>query len=826
MLFAFWITLILISFPFTGSFSFAEDTEAGRIKRSESTLEAPFRKEYLLLPDNCVFLDRNGEMLRFLPDEKGLRHLWIAGRDIPARVKNAFIAAEDKGFYSHSGLDLFAILRALKDNLLEGRIVSGGSTITQQLVRLLHPRERTYKAKIKEITKSYELERSLSKEEILEQYLNRVPMGNNIMGIGLASRSYFGKEVSELSVAEAAVLASLPKAPEMLNPFGGNREKLLARKNWVLKRMAAQDYLTKEELRKAMDEEIVFRERTFSPHEAPHFVELLIARGKDLPGIHRTTLDLALQRKVEKILLSHQPRLALRGARQAAVLVLHNPTMEVLAYAGSLSYSSRNKGYNNGVIAFRSAGSTFKPFLYALALEQGFTVSSLLEDTLRKYWTPNGNYSPENYDRREYGPVTVRVALGNSLNISAIKMMEALDKEMAYPLLKRVNLVSNPKKKTEDYGLGLAIGNPEVSLERLATAYAIFANGGVYSPLRYIVDEEREASERVFSKEAAFIVTDILSDPSARMITFGNTHPMNFPFKVSLKTGTSTRYRDGWIVGYTPEYTVGVWVGNFEGSQTSRVSGAAGAAPIFKDIMSLLHDDAPPSVYAQPETVVAAEICGISGMKPGPSCRYVTRELYIRGTEPLETCTFHRREIFYHELPSTYAGWLHGKAQRGLEGGYRLRGFSRNLGEVFEDDPTLRSSPEALPGIRVKNQGRAERESGEIISAMSDPKVRYSIGNKVDDDGPRSTSLDGTLSISYPLSKDRFVLGRGDASQLIRFEAISHKPLEYVDWFVDGTHYVRARPPYHAYWNLEKGKHNISAVAPDKRGDSIDIVVE
>jgi len=803
---------------------------------------AAISREDLFLPHNSVFLDRNGAILRFLPDEKGLRHLWVEGEKIPLVVKQAFIAAEDKGFYDHSGFNLLAILRALKTNLLKGRIVSGGSTITQQLVRLLHPRSRTYGAKLKEIVKSAEIERLLSKEEILEQYLNRVPMGNQMIGIGIASRFYFGKEVGELSAAEAALLASLPKAPEMLNPYGPNVEKLLARKNWVLERMASQGYLTKEELKRAIDQEILFRERTPFPHEAPHFVDLLIARGKNRPGAHRTTLDLTLQRRVEKILRSHRSRLALKGAHQAALLVVHNPTMEVLAYAGSISHSPRHQGYNNGVIAFRSAGSTFKPFLYGLALEQGLTVSSLLEDTLRKYRTPNGNYTPENYDRREYGPVTLRSALGNSLNISAIRMMENLDQESAFETLKRSRLVSDSKRGVEYYGLGLAIGNPEVSLERLVSAYAMLANSGLYRPLRYLLDDETEKGERIFSKEVAYILTDILSDPSARMVTFGTASQMSFSFKVALKTGTSTHYRDGWIVGYTPEYTVGVWVGNFEGTSTAKVSGATGAAPIFWEIMNLLHENAPPSEITTPETVIRESICGISGMKPGPSCRYITRELFIKGTEPRETCPFHAGEALYHELPPNYAGWLHAKAQRGLEGAYRLSGFSSRLEEVFREEPPFPPFPEAPAGIRIlsplqkRSEGedeahltwmaldRGNEDGVELLRGEPNRPTHYSIGKM--EDSPRRVGPGRPIAIAYPLPGDRFVLGRGEVPKLIRLEAIASRPLPYVDWFIDGLHFARARPPYHAYWNLERGKHNLTVVSPDRQGESIEIVVE
>ena len=246
-----------------------------------------------------------------------------------------------------------------------------------------------------------------------------------------------------------------------------------------------------------------------------------------------------------------------KGAAQASVIVIHNPSMEVLASVGSLAYSEEDKGYNNGTIAFRSAGSAIKPFIYANAIERGYTVSSLLEDILRRYRTSRGDYSPDNFDKKEYGPVTMRVALGSSLNISAVKMLESMNTEDVYQTLRRINLLNNSAVGEEHYGLGIVIGNLEVSLEKLSSAYAMLANGGVYRHLKYLINDDNGSEDVVFSKETSYMISDILSDPLARMITFGGVQEMNFPFKVSLKTGTSTKYRDGWIIGYTPEYTVG-----------------------------------------------------------------------------------------------------------------------------------------------------------------------------------------------------------------------------------------------------------------------------
>lgn len=756
-------------------------------------------KEDLVLPDNTIFVDRNGELLCFIPDDKGERHLFIPGKEIPEIVKKTFIAAEDQRFYEHPGFDAAAIARAIKENWQAGRIVSGASTITQQTVRLIYPRKRSYKDKFIEILRSIRMELTLSKEEILEQYLNRVPMGNNIIGIELASRRYFGASSKDLTVAKAALLASLPKAPGDLNPYGKNRDDLLARKDWILSKMTELGYLPIHAKEEAIREDLKFDKPAF-PNYAPHLTDLFILRGDDRPGTHKTTIDMEIQRQVDKIVKSHEIRLSYRGANQAAAMVIHNPSMEVLSLVGSLSYGTKNRGFNNGTVAPRSAGSTLKPFVYAQALEEDYNIAWLLEDTLRKYRTPKGDYSPVNFDRKEYGPVTMRTALGNSFNISAIKMLEAVGQERFYELLKQIDLINDPAKTSGDYGLGLVIGNPEVTLEQLVAAYALLANGGMKRPLRYFVaqDQAKGTEERIFSEETVYRLSDILSDPTARLITFGNADAMRYPFKVSIKTGTSTKYRDGWAIGYTPEYTVGIWTGNFEGNPTFNLSGAEGAAPILKDIMEFLYKNKTPSISDMPGGIVTAKICSISGMKPGKYCRYVTSELFIKETEPRKECTFHTKNGQIHELPTAYASWIYDKQRKGLAGNYRLKGDSDELGELLHDE----------------------------VAVASSPSNHYSIGNRDTGIKEMHHDLDNAIRIRYPLPDDHFVMEKGNPDQLIKLEAVSDKPVRYVDWFIDGKPYKRTGAPYHVYWKPEKGRHNITVSTPDNIGDSIRIKVE
>ena len=823
-----------------------------------------------------MFLDRNGRELRFLPDLKGERARWVPLSEIPVTVRNAFIAAEDERFYRHHGFDVVAIMRAAWSNITKKKIVSGASTISQQVVRLADSergmrnsefgindnstekkRTRTYKNKLIEIVRSIKMERMFSKDEILEQYLNRVPMGNNLVGVETAARAYFRTPVKNLSVSEAALLASLPKAPGMLNPYGSGFERLMERRNWVLGRMEVLGLLSHEKCLLAQEKKPLMEKFEFAS-AAPHVVDMLLKQGVAGNRV-RTTIDLGLQTRVQEILASHADRLKYRGATQAAVIVIHNPTMEVLASVGSLEYSEKNDGFNNGVRAFRSAGSALKPFLYALAIESGETVATLLQDTERKYRSREGQYSPLNFDRKEYGPVTMRSALGNSLNLSAVKMLQRMGEERFYDMLVRLDLINRPELGPEHYGLGMAIGNPEVSPEQLATAFAMLANEGVYRPVKYLLGQgsgstvqgpggeektgARSKGSGVRSQElgvrskvkekryillpqTAYIISDILSDPTARALTFNRSRlMMDFPFRVAIKTGTSTFFRDLWAVGYTPDYTVAVWVGNFDGSATKNLSGSSAAVPIFADIMTWLYPQSEPTWFKQPKGLRRVTVCGYSGMKPSTYCDHTLGELFIAGTEPRETCTFHTGKEKRHELSVPFAGWLYDKNSIGSAGRFRLAGFGDDLNTVFQDPLEGAGQPE--PGIHARNISitKSVRTAPEPI----EPKRgnhHYSIGS-VGPDLVESlvASGDAAIKIVYPLDRDRFVLN-GHEKQQIKFQAVLDHPATYVDWFVNGKLYKRTGPPYQAYWPLEAGKFRITAVTPTNVGDAVEVEVE
>ena len=729
-------------------------------------------------PDNRIVSDRSEKPLRWFPDIKGERHIWISLDKISDTTIKAFIAAEDQRFFSHIGIDPAAMVRALKENMVQRKIVSGASTLTQQMIRISYPRNRTYSKKFIEVLRSFRAEGHLSKEEILEVYLNRVPMGNNLTGVEAASRIYFTKPSSSLSLHETALLAALPKAPGTLNPYGNNKEKLKARRNWVLKRMHALGFISLDEKLRAERKPILVSEKVF-PFDAPHFVEML--DQNKVSGNTPTTINLILQKRVEQILNSHRKRLKKQKAMQGSVVVIENKTSNVLALVGSMEHSKTDLGFNNGAISKRSAGSTLKPFLYAKALDEGHSPSDTLEDLKRSYISPQGVYRPVNFNRASYGPVSMREALGNSLNQSAIFLINQIGYENFFETISLLGLNNYKDHDADYYGLGLVIGNLEVQLIQLAAAYATLARGGEFISPRFLKSEPKSFPNRIFSPEASYIITDILSDPSARVLTFGDFFNQKLPFKVALKTGTSTHYRDSWIVGYTHEYTIAIWIGNFDGSPTNGLTGAKGGGPIFIDILNELYPDSFAARFKKPESVISKTVCSYSGSVPNPSCPQTKKELFISGFEPQEKCQYHSNDKKFHSLPSQYTDWVYKRFKNGGEGKYRLAGFSNNLENIFNGSNSL--------------------------------------------DDPSKSGKAG-IKITSPLTEEVYLLDPGKTSYEIRLSAIGNAPTQIVSWYVNGLEIASTSLPHHTTVALMKGAHEITAIGPNNQGHSILISIE
>ncbi|HEX8152541.1 MAG TPA: transglycosylase domain-containing protein, partial [Thermoanaerobaculia bacterium] len=510
-------------------------------------------------------------------------------------------------------------------NVRDARVVEGGSTITQQVAKLLlGSQRRTFAQKARQTVIALRLEHRLSKREILALYLNLAPYGNRISGIARASRSYFGVAPAELTPAQAAYLAALPQRPSAFNPLRDSR-RAMARQQYVLARMHDDGLLDGAALQHVRAERLRF-DSGAKAVVAQHFIERVLASNEDQTLI-RTTLDANLQRQVAGIIAANRTLLLNHGAKSVAVAVLDNATGEWLAWEGSGDYFGQGfGGAIDGVAALRQPGSTLKPFTYALAFERGMSPATVLPDIPSHFATAEEGvvYTPRNYDGRYRGPLRIRAALAGSENVPAVAMLNKLGPASLLRFLHAAGF-RNLDKTADYYGLGLTLGDAEVSLEQLVTAYATLARGGVHIAPRFTTGARNAAHPKaLLAKRTAFLVTDILSDPEAREFIFGSGGSLDFPFPVAVKTGTSQAYRDNWVLGYTREVTVGVWVGNFDRAELRNSTGITGAGPIFNGVMLAavkrargtipVGDQTP--ILDPPADVEHAPVCTLSGARP------------------------------------------------------------------------------------------------------------------------------------------------------------------------------------------------------------------
>ena len=559
-------------------------------------------------PSSAWVLDRHGEVMQETRvDFKRRQGEWVPLSQIARPLQEAVISAEDKRFYQHSGVDGRALIAAIKQNL-RGQSRRGASTLTMQLAGFIDPElasgaRKGVIGKWRQIWRAWKLERALGKPQILEAYLNLAPFRGEIHGVPAATAAFFGKSADTLSNDEALLLAALLPAPQAgleataarACRYGGYAAKSPSCRR--LGALAAQTLLQPSE-QPALD---------WAPHVARR---VLLASGDHVTS----TLDLHLQRRVQGALESQLARLVNEDVEDGAVLVLDNASGEVLAYVGSRPGSSHAQV--DGVQALRQAGSTLKPFLYAQAIGQKIlTAASPLDDSPVSIATPGGQYVPQNYDRHFKGRVTVRTALAGSLNVPAVRTLLLTGIEPFHERLLQLGLPL--KENAEFYGYALALGSPEVSLWSLTNAYRALANGGRYSEAA-LLSGHPGAIRPSIDAAAVFIVNDILADRAARSVTFGLENPLATPFWSAVKTGTSKDMRDNWCVGFSRRYTVGVWVGNFDGRPMRGVSGVTGAAPVWLEVMQALHQGGTGDAPAPPKNVARANNeWFITGTTPG-----------------------------------------------------------------------------------------------------------------------------------------------------------------------------------------------------------------
>lgn len=800
------------------------------------------------VPSTKIY-DCHGRLLYEIIGSHAGKHTPLPLDEIPLYLRQATIATEDASFYTNPGVDAKAILRAIMINLRGGEVLSGGSTITQQLARnvLLPPEERTQRTltrKLRETILAWRLTHTYSKDEILALYLNETYYGNLAYGVEAAAQAYFGKSAAELDLAECALLAGLPQSPALYNPLA-DPEAAKERQAVVLDLMVKHGYIDEAQARLAKEEQLHFASVPF-PIRAPHFVmhvRRLLEDELGLATLERgglrvyTTLDLDMQDTARWIVRRRLDQLSERrgglpdrNVRNAALVALDPWTGEILAMLGSPDYFNRRiDGAVNVALATRQPGSSIKPITYAAAFDprraDPYTPATMVNDVRTAFITRESDpYVPVNYDRLYRGPVLLRQALASSFNLVAVKVLDHVGLEDMTALARRLGITT--LDDSERFGLALTLGGGEMRLLELTAAYAAFANGGHrVEPVAILRVEDSqgnvlrarsetfaqhgpETGKRVLDERVAYLITDILSDDTARISGFGEGSVLKLSRPAAVKTGTTTDWRDNWTIGYTPELAVGVWVGNADNEPMRRVSGVAGAAPIWHDFMEEVLKGRPVQEFVEPEGLVRVEVCSLSGKLPSPHCPHRKTELFIAGTEPREYCTMHRPvridvatgmlatencptgqvvERVYTFLPAEAMEWgrkqgipqspteycpLHGKARiqdtgcRMQEAGYRMQDDHSPLSTLHSPLSIVMTSPDPFSVFR--------------------------------------------LSPALPLSEQRIEVAARPVEEIAVAELIL---------YVDGEPLARlATPPYRSLWPLTPGVHAFHAEGYDTTG--------
>lgn len=595
----------------------------------------PFDQKPLYeIPTSIRWCDREGIPLRIELSEGDFDSVPTYGYHDDDWIAKAVVAAEDQRFWSHGGVDALAVVRSCKQTATSMRRVSGASTLSMQLIRLSCPRKRDLKTKGIEAFRALQMERQLDKQEIISLYLNRAPFGANLVGIESAAQRYFSKGAHDLTLGEASLLAGIPQSPTRFNPVR-YLSAAKKRQTYVLNRMIACGFITAEQMDNALQQPLSFQPNRY-PFLAPHFCDTLSRNAANGAIEARTTLDLLLQRTAEESLAKYSPILREQGIHGGAIVVLDAKTSEVLAMVGSPDFRAKKKGAQvNGAVAPRSAGSTLKPFAYAIAMDRGLlTPLRVLYDVPQNY----SDYDPTNFDKSYSGVVTVRDALIRSLNLPAIDVEKRIGQPLFHVKLRELGF-HTLNKPADHYGLGLVLGNAEVTLLDLANAYACIARGGVYLPYR-TSSPALSAGTRLFSNEVSWLVSDMLGGDERAMDSTGTVADIKIP-QLSWKTGTSSGFRDAWTVAYNPDYVIGVWLGNPNGRSSKFLIGRKAATPIVWDICRRLYPSGNGPWFAKPEMIEKREVCTLSGQAASSNCTNTIHDYAIVDVSRYEACDVH-----------------------------------------------------------------------------------------------------------------------------------------------------------------------------------------
>jgi penicillin-binding protein 1C len=738
--------------------------------------------------DVTRILDRNGELL-YAARTKGFSST-IPLERIPPFIVDALLSTEDRTFYSHPGVSLRGIARAFVHDIRTMSFEEGGSTVTQQLVRtLLEPERRGVLYKIREAWLALKYDAWHDKRDILDTFLNTAYFGQQSYGIQAAAKTYFDKDVRNLSLSEASLLIGLLNAPTSLNPFK-NVNAAKERRDHVLRAMYSTEKISSTEYDEAIAEPLELSHGKVTI-QAPHFVMWLLSHRPELRQKEnvRTTLDSHLQATIERIVDTQVEKLEEKNVTSAAVIVLDAKNGDILSMVGSRDYfDEEHDGAVNVTTSARQPGSSVKPFTYALALSQGMTAASTVADIETQFFTQEGNpYIPRNYDFGYHGLVRLREALGNSYNIAAVKVLERVGIPRLLGLLKQAG-ITTLSESPEHYGLALTLGDSEVKPIELATAFGMFARKGVTMRPRALLNDPIEMGQQVLDPRVAWLISDILDDEDARTAEFGRDGPLTFEYSVAAKTGTTRNSRDNWVMGYTPERIVGVWVGNADNTPMRGTSGITGAGPIFHDVMNEAMKGIPKTTFTKPSGIVDEVVCRLSGKLQSGLCPAVINEHFIQGTVPRD-----RDDIYVEKVIDTRNNFL----------------ASSSCPEHVKKKEVFTAFP-----VELKKWAR---ENG-----WKEPPTQYSPLCSYDGGAQASASNQvSTLTISRPGENASFRLDPliPDESELVVLEAQATDDVQHVEWFIDSVKVGEAtRPDFRFKWKPVLGIHAVDV----RSGESID----
>lgn len=735
--------------------------------------------------------DAHHKLLRLTISTDEKYRLWVPLKSISPLVAQATLHYEDRHFYRHFAVNPASLVRAAWSTYIGGPRRIGGSTITMQLARRIWGvPSHSVGGKLIQIARAIQLEALYSKEEILEAYLNLVPYGGNVEGVAAASLVYFGKPADRLTLPEALALAVIPQSPARRQPTReGNAALIKARDALFQSFVADHPEAAKDEPLFKLP--LALRETADLPFLAPHYTEQLLAANDPKSPRHQIdgTLDLALQRLLERHIRGYVARKGPSGIHNAAALLVDHRTMEVKALVGSADFTSDAiAGQVNGVLAKRSPGSALKPFVYALGLEQGVIhPATMLKDAPMAF----GAYSPENFDGKFAGPISARAALVRSRNVPALAVAGKLARPSLYDFLKTAGITR--LRDESHYGLALALGGGEVTMEELVTLYAALANRGLEKPLRYRKSDPHSPGARVLSEEAAFLVLDMLAD---------NPRPDRLPLDAGRglvarwKTGTSYGFRDAWSVGVVGPYVLAVWIGDFAGAGNPAFVGVAAAAPLFFEIVDSVQaqqPNLPELAFPAPKTLERVQVCAVSGALPGPHCAHTKPTWFIPGRSPIAPCEIHRAltvdDRSGKQVCPPFKGPVHT--------------------EVFEVWPSDLLDLFRLAGVPRREPPSVDASCGVGASAATGAP-------------PRITSpLRGvTYTIRSPAKPDQA------ADDRVALTAITDGGVREVFWFVDDTFIGKSRSGEALFYTPRPGRFTVRAVDDLGRADARELRAE